>query len=120
LDGVSVNEGEFIGLVDGRLCTAGPKLAGVLTAVLAAMAMEERELLSLYYGQDISEAEAGELAEQIEAQYEDIEIELLPGGQPYYRSIRGAAYPPPWPAPWQGEGIWLPLPCRERAGVRVA
>ncbi len=90
LDGVSVNEGEFIGLVDGRLCTAGPKLAGVLTAVLAAMAMEDRELLSLYYGQDISEEEAGELAEQIEAQYEDIEIELLPGGQPYYFYILGA------------------------------
>ncbi|MBK8903978.1 MAG: DAK2 domain-containing protein [Anaerolineaceae bacterium] len=90
LDGVTVNEGEFIGLVDGRLCTSGPELAGVLTAVLAAMEMEDRELLSLYYGQDISEEEAGELAEQIEAQYEEIEIELLPGGQPYYFYILGA------------------------------
>ena len=90
LDGVEVNEGEFIGLVDGRLCTSGSELADVLTAVLAAMEMEERELLSLYYGQDISEEEASELAEQIEAQYEDIEIELLPGGQPYYFYILGA------------------------------
>ncbi|MEZ4592443.1 MAG: DAK2 domain-containing protein [Chloroflexota bacterium] len=90
LDDVEVNEGEFIGLVDGRLCTSGSELAGVLTAVLAAMEMEDRELLSLYYGQDISEAEAAELAEQIEAQYEDIEIELLPGGQPYYFYILGA------------------------------
>ncbi|WP_420640627.1 DAK2 domain-containing protein [Candidatus Leptofilum sp.] len=90
LDGVEVNEGEFIGLVDGRLCTSGPELAGVLTAVLTAMEMEDRELLSLYYGQDISEAEASELAEQIEAQYEDVEIELLPGGQPYYFYILGA------------------------------
>jgi len=90
LDGVEVNEGEFIGLVDGRLCSSGAELTAVLSAVLAAMEMEDRELLSLYYGQDISEDEAGELASQIEEQYEDIEIELLPGGQPYYFYILGA------------------------------
>lgn len=90
LDDVEVNEGEFIGLVDGRLCTSGSDLAAVLTAVLTAMEMEDRELLSLYYGEDVSEEEASDLAEQIEAQYEDVEIELLPGGQPYYFYILGA------------------------------
>ncbi|MCA9947145.1 MAG: DAK2 domain-containing protein [Ardenticatenaceae bacterium] len=90
LDGVEVNEGEFIGLVDGRLCTSGSELTAVLTAVLTAMEMEERELLSLYYGQDITEDEAQELAGQIEEQYEEIEIELLAGGQPYYFYILGA------------------------------
>ena len=90
LDGVEVNEGEFIGLVDGRLCASGSELTAVLNAVLADMEMEDRELLSLYYGQDISEEEAGELASQIEAQYEEIEIELLSGGQPYYFYILGA------------------------------
>ena len=62
----------------------------LINQLIAAMEMEDRELLSLYYGEDISEEEAGELAEQIEAQYEDIEIELLPGGQPYYFYILGA------------------------------
>ena len=90
LDDVEVNEGEFIGLVDGRLCTSGSELTAVLNAVLAAMQMEDRELLSLYYGQDISEDEAGEIASQIEEQYEDVEIELLSGGQPYYFYILGA------------------------------
>lgn len=90
LDGVEVNEGEYIGLVDGRLCTSGSELTAVLNAVLIAMEMEERELLSIYYGQDISEDAAGELAAQIEGQYEEIEIELLPGKQPYYFYILGA------------------------------
>jgi DAK2 domain fusion protein YloV len=90
LDDVKVNEGEYIGLVDGRLCTSGSELGKVLTAVLTAMEMDERELLSVYYGEDVSEEEAGELAEQIEAQYDEIEIELLPGGQPYYFYILGA------------------------------
>ena len=90
LDGVEVNEGEYLGLVDGRLCASGSDLTAVLNAVLAAMEMEDRELLSLYYGQDISEEEAGQLASQIEDQYEEVEIELLPGGQPYYFYILGA------------------------------
>lgn len=90
LDGVAVNEGEFIGLVDGRLCSSGTELTAVLSAVLTAMEMEDRELLTLYYGQDIAEDEASELASQIEEQYEDIEIELLSGGQPYYFYILGA------------------------------
>jgi DAK2 domain fusion protein YloV len=90
LDDVEVNEGEFIGLVDGRLCTSGSELTAVLNEVLVAMEMEDRELLSLYYGEDISESEAAELASQIEEQYEDVEIELLSGGQPYYFYILGA------------------------------
>jgi DAK2 domain fusion protein YloV len=90
LDGVEVNEGEFIGLVDGRLCTSGSELTAVLNAVLQAMELEDRELLSVYYGEDISEDEAGELVSQIEEQYEDVEIELLSGGQPYYFYILGA------------------------------
>lgn len=90
LDDVEVTEGEYIGLVDGRLCSSGSELTAVLDAVLKAMEMEDRELLSLYYGQDISETEASDLASQIEAQYEDVEIELLSGGQPYYFYILGA------------------------------
>ncbi|MCP4422357.1 MAG: DAK2 domain-containing protein [Chloroflexi bacterium] len=90
LDGVDVKEGEFIGLVDGRLCTSSPELTAVLDTVFTAMEMEDRELLSIYYGQDISKEEASALANQIEAQYEDIEIELLSGEQPYYFYILGA------------------------------
>lgn len=90
LDNVEVHEGEYIGLVDGRLCTSDNELTAVLTSVLTAMEMEERELLSIYYGQDISKETASELAAQIEAQYEDIEIELLAGKQPYYFYILGA------------------------------
>ena len=90
LDDVEVNEGEYIGLVNGRLCTSGSELTAVLNAVLTAMEMDDRELLSIYYGEDISEEEAGDLASQIEDQYDDLEIELLSGGQPYYFYILGA------------------------------
>jgi dihydroxyacetone kinase-like predicted kinase len=54
------------------------------------MEMEEREIVSLYYGQDVSVAEAQALAEQIESLYPDVEVELLDGGQAHYYYILGA------------------------------
>lgn len=90
LDGVEVKEGEIIGMVNGRLHTSAPEMAGVLTAVLRGMGLEEREILSLYYGQDMTQAQAEEMAAHIEALYPELEVEVLPGGQPYYYFILGA------------------------------
>ena len=42
------------------------------------------ELLSLYYGADLDEEAAGELAEKLEAMNEDWEVEVFYGGQPLY------------------------------------
>ena len=90
LDGVVVNEGEVIGLVNGRLSSAHLDLNTVLDEVLAGMGLQDREIVSLYYGQDITAAEAEEVAAYIEEAYPEIEVELLPGGQPHYFYILGA------------------------------
>lgn len=90
LDGVTVEAGEVIGLADGRLCTSGSEMHQVLVDTLEAMAIDERELLSVYYGEDVTQAEAEAIVAAIEALYPEIEIELLPGGQPHYLYILGA------------------------------
>ncbi len=90
LDGVDVREGEIIGLADGRLCGSGLELNKVIAEVLKGMQMEEREIVTLYYGQDISEEEAEEVRDQIESLYPDVEVEILAGGQAYYYFILGA------------------------------
>ena len=90
LDGVAVQAGEIIGLVDGRLCASGKDIEDSIVQVLAGMEMEERELVSLYFGQDVTQDEATAVAEQIQNQYPDVEVELLPGGQPHYFYILGA------------------------------
>ncbi|MBK8986954.1 MAG: DAK2 domain-containing protein [Chloroflexi bacterium] len=90
LDGVTVNEGEIIGLVNGRLCASGHHLHDVLAEMLTAMDMDNRELLSLYYGRDVLPADAQQVAEQIGMLYPDAEIEVLPGGQAHYFYILGA------------------------------
>ncbi|MCA9936443.1 MAG: DAK2 domain-containing protein, partial [Anaerolineales bacterium] len=90
LDGVDVTEGEIIGMVDGRLYASGPDISGVLSAVLDGMEMDEREIISLYYGADVTPEQADEMAAQIESLFPDVEVEVLPGGQPYYYYILGA------------------------------
>jgi len=90
LDGVTVQEGEYIGLADGRLCTAGKEMGQVLADTLQAMDVANRELLSVYFGEDVSQEEAEYLVEEIGDQYPGVEIELLPGGQPHYLYILGA------------------------------
>ncbi len=90
LDDVEVNEGELIGLVNGRLCTSGTDLDTVLQTMLAKMELEDCEIVSLYYGTDVSAAEAAEVAAKIESGYPDIEVELLAGGQAHYFYILGA------------------------------
>lgn len=90
LDGVDVTEGEMIGLVNGRLCAAGAELERVLAQVLAAMEIDERELISVYYGADVGREEATAVAAQIEEGNPDIEVEILAGGQAHYFFILGA------------------------------
>jgi hypothetical protein len=90
LDGVDVTEGQYIGLVDGRLCVADAALQAVLDKTLRQMEIADRELLSLYYGKDVSVNEAEKMAATISASYPDLEVELLPGGQPHYLYILGA------------------------------
>jgi DAK2 domain fusion protein YloV len=90
LDGVDVTDGQYIGLVDGRLIVAAEELQMVLEATLRQMDMGDRELLSLYYGMDVTRTEAEAVVESINASYPDLEVELLAGGQPHYRYILGA------------------------------
>jgi DAK2 domain fusion protein YloV len=90
LDGVDVTEGQYIGLVDGRLCVADGSLQIVLGETLRRMNIGDRELLSLYYGKDATSRDAETLAEAISASYPELEVEVLPGGQPHYLYILGA------------------------------
>lgn len=90
LDGIDVKEGEIIGLVDGRLCASGSDIDVVLAHVLQSMEMEDRELVSVYFGADVSRDEAAHIAAQIEETCPDVEVEILPGGQAHYYYILGA------------------------------
>jgi dihydroxyacetone kinase-like predicted kinase len=90
LHGVTVAEGEVIGVANGRLCASSSEISEVLKCVLDEMDMDERELITIYYGNEVSEAEADQMAEDITSLYPEVEVEILRGGQSIYQYILGA------------------------------
>ena len=83
LDGVDIRTGDYFSLLDGKAVSAGPELEVVaLAAVRAACA--GCEVMSMYYGEGVTEAQAAELGKRIAAEFPDLEVEIHDGGQPHY------------------------------------
>ena len=57
---------------------------------LQRMKIDQYEIVTLYYGEDITAQEAQETAKRIKAQYSHIEMDVVDGGQPYYAYILSA------------------------------
>ena len=87
LDNLDVKEGQVIGLVDGKLMVAGSDLDSVALDVLQYMDVDNVEILTFYYGESIVETDAMALAQVVQDQYPDVEVEVLEGGQPHYHYI---------------------------------
>ncbi|MBI4772375.1 MAG: hypothetical protein HY784_18600, partial [Chloroflexi bacterium] len=90
IDGVPVREGQIIGLHNGKLVTANDDLGATLDSLLEAMGAADRELITLYYGEGVTAAEANALADHVRAGYPAQEVELHAGGQPHYHYIISA------------------------------
>lgn len=84
MDGISVKEGEIIGLVNERLLISARTIEQVIWPMLAEMALEDREILTLYYGDGTRADQVDQLVAKIEERYPDQEVEVVNGGQPYY------------------------------------
>ncbi len=87
LDGVNVEAGDIIGLVNERIVASGPTVEHVMWPMLEKMALSDREILTLYYGNDVKVEHADTLAAKISERFPDQEVELVEGGQPHYHYI---------------------------------
>ncbi len=87
INGMAVEEGEVIGLVNGKLSVKGNTPATVVMAALEEMRAEDYEIVTIYYGETATADEAQQLAEDITARYPEQEIEVVDGGQPHYHYI---------------------------------
>ena len=86
-DGVNIEEGNIIGMVEGKIKGVGKDIMEVSHEVLEDMIDGDSSLISIYYGNNVTEDEAQKLAEGIGEYYNDCEIELHFGGQPLYYYI---------------------------------
>ena len=86
-DGINIEEGNVLGMVEGKISGVGNDILEVSHKVLDDMVDEDSSLISIYYGSEVKEEEALKLKEEIGELYNDCEIELHFGGQPLYYYI---------------------------------
>lgn len=85
IDGKEIHEGDIMGIGDhSALLAVGSEVDAVARETLDAMMEEDAELISIYYGEDISEDRAAQMQEAVEAAYPDCDVEVHSGGQPIY------------------------------------
>ncbi len=89
LNGVQVQTGQIIGLLEDQIVTAGGELTEVVQTVLRHADAAAHEVITLYHGAHITDDEAEALAESVRLRYPDQEVVVLWGGQPYYHYIIG-------------------------------
>lgn len=84
VDGKEIKIGDFMGIDDTGIKSVGADIVEVVKALVKEMSDEDSELLTVYYGEDVSEEDAEALVAVLEEEYPDYEIELHPGDQPVY------------------------------------
>ena len=84
IDGIEIKEGNMLGLVEGKIKEVGSNNAEVAMKVLDNMVDEDSELITVYYGSDVSDEEAENFQNKLEEKYEDFDIQVYKGNQPLY------------------------------------
>jgi uncharacterized protein len=87
---VKVEAGHIIGLLNDELTAANETIEETLFTLLDQMGAADLEIVTLYYGNGVSAAEAATLGATIREKYPDLEIEIVEGGQPHYYYIISA------------------------------
>ena len=87
IDEKEIHQGDIMGLGDHGLLAVGQDILTVAEETIRAMVDEDSELISIYYGEDMSEEDAESLGEKIEQAYPDCDVEVNYGGQPIYYCV---------------------------------
>src|SRR5699024_937958 len=87
IDGVDIKKDEFMGILSGKIVTTNPSVADVTKSLLQQVIDEDAEIVTILYGEDVTEEEATDIVDFIEEQYEDVEVEMHNGKQPLYPYI---------------------------------
>ena len=87
IDGVKVENGQVIALLDGKLVASAKTVEKGILGLLKKAKADEHEIITLFYGEGLTHAEAYRIADLIREKYASLEIEVQDGGQPHYQFI---------------------------------
>jgi DAK2 domain fusion protein YloV len=87
INGVEVEAGELIGLLNGKLLVRGKTVSEATLDLLEKADMQSKERVTLFFGNNISREEVDAISEQIQERYPKHEVEVHEGGQPHYHFL---------------------------------
>lgn len=84
MNDVEVKEGNIIGIAESKMMDAGDSVDEITTSLVEKLVDEDSAIVTLFYGEDVTEEDANNLRDELEEKFEDLDIELYYGGQPLY------------------------------------
>ena len=90
IDGVEIHEGDFLGMIDGKIVLSEPDQYQTTLDTLNKMINEDIEIITIIVGEDGNQAEAEKISEALEASHPDLEVEIHEGNQPVYPYLLSA------------------------------
>lgn len=90
IDGVEIHEGDYLGMVDGKIVLSEADRYQATFDTLNKMISDDIEIITIIVGEEGTQAEAEKLSEAIEASYPDLEVEIHEGKQPVYPYLLSA------------------------------
>lgn len=90
IDGVEIHEGDYLGMIDGKIVLSEADKYQVTLDTLNKMISEDIEIITIIVGEEGTQAEAEKLSSAIEASYPDLEVEIHTGKQPVYPYLLSA------------------------------
>lgn len=87
IDDKEIKQNDIMGIGDKTILSVGQEIKDTTLDLVSQLVDEDSELISIYYGSDVSKEDAEELLSAIEESYPDVEVSLEIGGQPIYYYI---------------------------------
>ena len=87
IDDKTIKQGDIMGIGDKTILSVGLNIQDVTKDMIEQLAGDDAELISIYYGSDVTEEDANALAKAVEAVHPDVDVEVNYGGQPIYYYI---------------------------------
>ena len=84
IDDKEIRQGDIMGIGDKGILAVGQGIEDITVETLKEMVDEDTEIISIYYGADVTEEDAEQLCERLEELYPDFDVEINLGGQPIY------------------------------------
>lgn len=87
MDGKEIKQNDIMGIGDKTILSVGKDIEGTTLDMLSQLIDDDSELISVYYGEDVSDEDVKSLTAKLEEAYPDLDLEVHSGGQPIYYYI---------------------------------